>query len=187
MPLTGKNPEVAAAMQNLMKIIPRTPKAIVVVTAHWQNKNVTVSSGEKHPLLFDYNVSSPECFEYKYDAPGSPEIAFKIQELLKAQGIQCDTDDTRGWDHGVFVPLMFMVPDASIPVIQLSLKDNQDAKEHINIGLALQSLREEDIFIVGSGFSFHNFKYIMGNDDDLKKIGSEHSKVFNDWLTTSLT
>ena len=117
MPLIGRNPEVVTALQNLMKIIPRSPKAIVIVTAHWENKNVTVSSGEKHPLFFDYGGFPQECYEYKYDAPGSPEIAFKIQELLKAQGIQCDTDDTRGWDHGVFVPLMIMVPDASIPVI----------------------------------------------------------------------
>ena len=117
MPLIGRNPEVVSALQNLMKIIPRTPKAIVMVTAHWENKNVTVSSGQKHPLLYDYGGFPPECYEYKYDAPGSPEIAFKIQELLKAQGIQCDTDSVRGWDHGVFVPLMIMVPDASIPVI----------------------------------------------------------------------
>ena len=84
MPLLGKQPEIVEGMQALMKSLPKAPKAIVVVTAHWLNKNVTVSSGEKHPLLFDYNFNDPKVYEYKYDAPGSPELALRIQELLKA-------------------------------------------------------------------------------------------------------
>ena len=80
---------------------------------------------------------------------------------------------------------MIMVPDASIPIVQMSLNSNLSAKDHINIGLAIQSLRDDDIMIVGSGFSFHNFKYIFG-DADLKKIGKEHSKIFDDWLKSAL-
>lgn len=100
-----------------MKSLETKPNVIVVVTAHWQAEVVTVSSGSAHSLYFDYGGFPDEAYKYEYSAAGSPATAEKIQQLLKAAGIDCRLDSERGWDHGVFVPLMVMVPDASIPVV----------------------------------------------------------------------
>lgn len=104
-----------------------------------------------------------ESYAYKYPAPGSPELANRIISLLAEKGLRCTADASRGWDHGVFVPLMLMFPDASVPVVSLSLYSNQDASQHMEAGEALQRLRAEGVLIVGSGASFHNFGYFFAS------------------------
>jgi len=154
------------------------------VTAHWICKDVCISSGSSHPLLFDYGGFPPESYKYQYNAPGNPELADKIQELLKGAGIKSSKDSKRGWDHGVFVPLMLMFPAADIPVVAMSLQSSLDPSLHIKIGKALSVLREEGVLIIGSGASFHNFDYFFSRNPE---PGVKHSAAFNTWLVSTST
>merc|ERR1712188_6479 len=188
-PLMGRYPGGEAGLdflRNYIDTLPVRPKAILMVTAHWETENATVTGGLRHPLLFDYSGFPKYTYEYTHDAPGSPELAQKVQSLLSSQSISCDIDTQRGWDHGVFVPLKLMDPSASIPVVALSLVADASPEAHIHIGEALRPLRDEDVLIVGSGASFHNFKYIFakGHQHD---VGVAHSVTFDNWLQETMT
>lgn len=140
----------------------RRPKAIVLVTAHWSEAVPSISSGAKPKLLYDYGGFPPEAYRLKYDAPGSPEVAQRVSALLKKGGFQPDLDDERGWDHGVFVPLLLVHPAADIPVVQVSVLASEDPSAHFRMGQALAPLRDEGVAIVGSGFaSFHNLRLMF--------------------------
>jgi 4,5-DOPA dioxygenase extradiol len=134
------------------------PKAIVVISAHWEENKPTITSGEFPALIYDYYGFSMESYEIKYPAPSSPELVNKIFKLLGSVGIEAKLDAQRGFDHGLFVPLKLMYPEANIPCVQLSLVSSLNAEEHIDIGIALMDLRKENVLIIGSGFSFHNTK-----------------------------
>jgi 4,5-DOPA dioxygenase extradiol len=142
LPLLGAQPAVADFLGSYASTINR-PRAILLVTAHWIADTVTVSSGATHPLLFDYGGFPPQTYKYRYDAPGSPELAESVCKLLAAGNIPCKKDPKRGWDHGTFVPLMLMYPDADIPVVALSLQTSLDPEFHIRVGEALQPLRDD--------------------------------------------
>ncbi|CAN0574655.1 unnamed protein product, partial [Ectocarpus sp. 12 AP-2014] len=120
------------------------PSAIVVVSAHWEGRGaIKVTTGEKHPLLFDY---------YGYAPPGHPELARRIVELLEADGFNARGDSSRGYDHGTFIPLKLMYPDADIPVVQVSLLGGLDPEKHLKMGKTLKKLVDErDVLVVGSG------------------------------------
>ncbi|CAK4069303.1 unnamed protein product [Aphanomyces euteiches] len=134
------------------------PAAIVLVTAHWEENVVTISSSEKHELLYDYYGFPPEAYNLKYDAPGSPSLAQKIKSLLTDASIPSQLNPTRGWDHGVFIPMKLIYPAADIPIVQVSLANSLDPDLHFRLGQALAPLRQENIAIVGSGMSFHSFR-----------------------------
>ncbi len=127
-----------------------------MISAHWEEEQATVMTGERPPLLFDYSGFPPETYELVWDAPGAPAVAQRVQSLLAAAGIPVGTNNKRGFDHGVFVPLLLMVPDASIPTLQLSLQSSLDPEFHLRLGAALAPLRSEGVLIVGSGFATHN-------------------------------
>ena len=140
----------------------RRPKAIVLVTAHWSERVPMISSGSKPTLLYDYGGFPPEAYKTKYDAPGSPEVAQRVASLLQDNGFRPQLDSARGWDHGVFVPMMLVHPDADIPVVQVSVLASEDPVAHFAMGRALAPLRDENIAIVGSGFaSFHNLQLMF--------------------------
>jgi aromatic ring-opening dioxygenase catalytic subunit (LigB family) len=139
--------------------LPKTePKALLVVSAHWEADVPTVMSSAAPPLLFDYYGFPPETYRLTWPAPGEPALAARVRSLLGAAGIASAADDSRGFDHGTFVPLKLTYPDAHLPTVQLSLKTGLDAAEHLAIGRALAPLRDEGVFIVGSGMSFHNMR-----------------------------
>lgn len=138
--------------------LPERPRAILIVSGHWETPDVTVHVGAAPGLLFDYYGFPPHTYRLRYDAPGAPDVARRAADLLRAEGRTVAEDATRGWDHGVFVPLMVMAPDATIPVAQLSLRADLDPADHIAIGRALAPLRDEGVLIVGSGMSFHNLR-----------------------------
>jgi aromatic ring-opening dioxygenase catalytic subunit (LigB family) len=138
------------------------PKAIVLVTAHWETKITTISSSDKHSLLYDYYNFPKEAYTVEYNAPGSGEIAAKVQTIIVQNGVESVLDSKRGWDHGVFVPLILLSPEANIPVIQVSVLQSQDAAELLKVGKALSGLRDDGIAIVGSGMSFHNMAAFRG-------------------------
>jgi 4,5-DOPA dioxygenase extradiol len=134
------------------------PAAILVISAHWEEAQPTITSGAFPALIYDYSGFAKEAYAIQYPAPGAPALARKIFNLLKNAGMQAKLDDQRGFDHGVFVPLKLMYPEADIPCVQLSLVHSLQPHQHIQIGKALADLRLENVLIIGSGFSFHNMR-----------------------------
>ncbi|KAJ4195163.1 hypothetical protein NW755_002582 [Fusarium falciforme] len=136
---------------------PEQPRAIVLVTAHWSTDKPTISSGASHRLLYDYYGFPRETYSLKYPAPGHPEVAREVADALKEEGLEPELDDERGWDHGVFIPLLLVNPKADIPVVQMSVLESEDPEQHLRMGKALARLRASNVAVIGSGFaSFHN-------------------------------
>jgi 4,5-DOPA dioxygenase extradiol len=133
-----------------------SPSAILVISGHWEEDSPVIQSNAHPPMFYDYYGFPEESYQISYPAPGQPELAGKISAILNKNGIMAPLDSQRGFDHGVFVPLMIMYPEATTPCLQISLKNNLDAGDHIQLGKALRELREENILIIGSGASFHN-------------------------------
>jgi 4,5-DOPA dioxygenase extradiol len=156
------------------------PEAIVVISAHWEEPVISITAHKNPPMLFDYSGFPPESYEYFYPAPGRPRLASRIQAMLETAGIKARLDYERGFDHGVFVPLMLMYPAAEIPCIQISLSNSLDATFHVELGKALAPLKKENLLILGSGFSFHNMQAMMSRQDDGI---DEKNRLFEDWLS----
>lgn len=171
---------MAAFLKSIETTLPQRPRAIVMVSAHWLQPRCSVTSGAQPSLFFDYYGFPPHTYELRYTAPGSPALAQRIAELLGAANIDCVQNAQRGFDHGMFIPLLLMFPQADIPVVQLSLLDNLDPRAHLDIGRALAPLRGEGVLIVGSGMSFHNMR---GYGDP--RFGPI-SDQFDDWLTETV-
>ena len=168
---------LARFLREVISSLPVAPTAIVVVSAHWEERQPTVTSRVDPPLIFDYYGFPPETYALRYDVPGSPAIAQRVTELLGAAGISAGVDADRGFDHGVFVPFMLVAPEAKIPIVELSLVASLDPARHLAIGEALAPLRNEGVLIVGSGMSYHNLRGFFESDD------AAGSVRFNTWLT----
>jgi len=155
------------------------PDAILVVSAHWETDTVRVTAGADSTLLYDYYGFPPETYDLHYPCPGEPELAKKIVTVLREHGVDADLEFDRGLDHGVFVPLLKMYPEADIPVVEMSLLNSLSATAHLDIGQILQKLDYDNLLIIGSGFSFHNMQLIRAPD----KSSIEHkNKAFQEWL-----
>jgi aromatic ring-opening dioxygenase catalytic subunit (LigB family) len=168
---------LATFLRGVISTLPVAPTAIVVVSAHWEERQPTVTSRIDPPLIFDYYGFPPETYELRYDVPGSPAIAQRVTALLGAAGISSAVDGERGFDHGVFIPFMLVAPEATIPIVELSLVASLDPAQHLAIGEALAPLRSEGVLIVGSGMSYHNLR---GFFDPTEADGSVS---FDTWLT----
>ena len=155
------------------------PKAILVVTGHWEEDAFKVSSAERPGMIYDYSGFPPHTYQIRYDAPGSPEVAARVKDLLEKAGIHAGLDDRRGYDHGTFTPLAVMYPEADVPIVQLSLRHGYDPEEHLAVGRALRPLRDEGVAIVGSGLSWHNLR-MFG------PAARTPSSQFDDWLGKTL-
>jgi len=155
------------------------PEAIVVISAHWEEPVVSITAHKNPPMLYDYNGFPPESYQFSYPAPGRPRLASRVQTILETAGIEARLDYERGFDHGLFVPLMLMYPAADIPCIQISLSNSLDAAFHIELGRALAPLKKENLLILGSGFSFHNMQVMSSNEGG---PGDEKNRQFEDWL-----
>ena len=157
-----------------------TPRAVLVVSAHWEAPVVTVQTHPSPPMLYDYGGFPDFTYSISYPAPGSPEVAGRVVELLDEAGIENATDDQRGFDHGMFAPLFVSYPEADVPMLQLSLRTGLDPATHVAVGRALAPLRDEGVLIIGSGLpSYH----------DLRRFGpagAEPSARFDRWLTETL-
>lgn len=185
LPLLGRQPDLVQGMQDAVRrYLPSTtpPSAIVVLSAHWETDPISITSSPKPPLYYDYYGFPAESYKYKYPAPGSPTLASRIHNLLSAADISSQLDDQRGLDHGVFVPLMIMYPNANIPVVQLSLHPSLDAQAHIDVGKALQPLRNDNILILGSGYTFHNMEAFFNPS----QATIQASDDFNSWLKSTI-
>jgi aromatic ring-opening dioxygenase catalytic subunit (LigB family) len=148
----------ARAFAALPERLPAKPRAVLVISGHWEADAFTVSTAEHPGMEYDYYGFPEHTYHIRYPAPGSPAVASRVQELLAKSGIACAEDAQRGFDHGTFVPLELMYPDADVPVVMLSLKSSYDPREHIRAGQALAPLREEGVLIIGSGLTYHNMR-----------------------------
>jgi 4,5-DOPA dioxygenase extradiol len=138
------------------KALPR-PRSILVVSAHWEARPAAIGATRPLPLVYDFYGFPARYYETKYPSPGAPELAARVRELLDARGIAHETDETRGLDHGVYIPLLAMYPAADIPVLQVSLP-GLDPKEVADFGRALGALADEGVLVMGSGFLTHNLR-----------------------------
>jgi len=155
------------------------PRAVLMISGHWEADRPTVQSGERPGMVYDYSGFPPHTYSIRYAAPGSPQVAQRVKELLESAGIPAALDPQRGFDHGTFAPLQAMYPEADVPVVQLSLKSGYDPAEHLAIGRALAPLREEGVLIVGSGLSWHNLR-MFG------PAAKAPSQAFDSWLHATL-
>ena len=154
------------------------PKAILVISAHWEEDVATVSSAAFPELIYDYYGFPEESYQVDYSAPGEPKLAREVVDMLRQNGIEAREDENRGFDHGTFVPLKLLFPNADIPVIQLSLTNDLDPQKQIDSGKAIFELSHQNILILGSGLSFHNLQVLMSKDPDVYK----KSEKFDNWL-----
>lgn len=134
------------------------PKALLVVSAHWEEPVPTVMTSAQPPLYFDYYGFPEASYKLTWPAPGDPALAARVRQLLEAAGHKTAANAERGFDHGTFIPLMLTYPDAEVPTVQLSLKRGLSPQEHLAIGRALAPLRDEGVFIIGSGMTYHNLR-----------------------------
>ena len=169
-----------AYLAGLLAALPARPSAILIVSGHWEANAPTIATSPAPPMLFDYFNFPPETYELSYPAPGDPNLAARVQKLLQAAGIAADADPKRGFDHGVFVPMLIVDPAAGVPVVELSLRKDLDPAHHIAIGAALAPLRDEGVLILGSGNSFHNLRTFFDGE-------AEAAAGFDSWLTGAVT
>lgn len=149
---------MASFLKGVAATLPERPKAILVVSGHWLELQFTLTGSARPELIYDYYGFPPHTYELTYPAPGQPELAAEVAGQLQRAGFAAGVDPVRGLDHGVFIPLKLMFPEAAIPVVQLSLRNDLDPAAHIEAGRALAGLREKGVLIVGSGMSFHNMR-----------------------------
>lgn len=147
-----------AYLGGLIAGLAERPRAILLVSGHWETPEITLHRGERPSLLYDYGGFPDHTYRLRWDAPGAPDVADAAAALLRAAGHEVATEQGRGWDHGVFIPMMVAVPRADIPLVQMSLRADLDPDAHISMGRALAPLRDRGVLIIGSGMSFHNLR-----------------------------
>lgn len=153
------------------------PRAIVMISAHWESQ-IPLLTGSAHPeTIHDFGGFPEALYQIRYPAPGAPELAEKLKQQLGQHGLVAEIDGQRGLDHGAWVPLAKMYPDADVPVLQLSVQPQSDAIHHLTLGSALQSLREEGVLIIASGHMTHNLR-----DWIYRRGDASYAAAFRDWV-----
>ena len=182
LPILGdsRHKEIVNFLKNI-KFRINKPSSIIVISAHWEEDEVNITSGEKPSLIYDYYGFPEESYKITYPVLGNSKLANKIKNLLMAKDINSKLNPERGFDHGVFIPLKIMYPEASITCVQISLLKNLDPKKHIEMGKALSSLMDENILILGSGMSFHNLNILLSDSENANSDNAKN-KEFDDWL-----
>ncbi len=173
---------LAGWLQALPSQLPAAPKAILVVSAHWEAPKARLQTAAEPPLLFDYYGFPEAAYRLTWPAPGAPDTAARVAEALGKGGFATDTDPARGFDHGTFVPMKVAWPHPTVPTLQLSLLKGLDPAAHIALGKALAPLRDEGVLIIGSGMSFHNLPAFFGRSDP----ALDRSKAFDNWLADAV-
>ncbi len=171
--------QLEASLVAMREQVGGKPKAVLVISGHWEEREATVSSGAHPPMIYDYGGFPPHTYQVRYDAPGSPALAQRVADLLGAAGQAVALDAQRGFDHGTFSMLYPVYPQADVPVVQLSLKHGLDPATHLAMGRALAPLRGEGVLIIGSGLSYHNLRAFGPS-------GKAASHAFDAWLQLTL-
>jgi len=145
-------------LKDLPLTLSNQPKAILMISAHWMESTISLTGAQNPELIYDYHGFPAHTYDLQYPAKGDPALAQEIIETLASSQIKAKLDASRGFDHGMFIPMLMMFPKADIPVIQLSLHNNLDPQTHFNLGVALEKFRDQGVLIIGSGMSFHNMR-----------------------------
>ncbi|HLY41286.1 MAG TPA: class III extradiol ring-cleavage dioxygenase [Terracidiphilus sp.] len=167
-------------LEHLASTLPEPPKALLVVSGHWEEPALTASAAAEPRLIFDYSGFPEHTYRLTWPASGNPQLAERVAGILQTAKLPTGISSTRGFDHGVFVPLKVAFPHAQIPVVTLSLASSLDPALHITAGRALAPLRDEGVLIIGSGMSFHNLRAY------LRPETRERARAFDQWLTESV-
>ncbi len=180
LPLLGDpaHAELVSCLRKLALELPR-PEAILVISAHWESEVASISAHAKPDLLYDYYGFPPESYQIQYPCSGEPALAKALAKSLEDNDIPVKLEATRGLDHGVFVPLKIMYPEADIPCVQLSLLASLDPEAHIALGEAIADLKWENLLVIGSGFSFHNLPAFFRSRDE---TFYQNNQAFEAWL-----
>lgn len=166
-------------------VLPENPKAILIISGHWETSDPTVNAvSGPSDTIYDFYGFPDRMYRFKYPAPGSPELAARVKQLLEKSGFdRVRVDRTRGLDHGAWVPLMLMYPEADIPVVQLSVQTDRDAAHHFRLGKALRPLKDDGVLIVGSGATTHNLRVMNSKAGDSADPWAEQ---FVSWIGDAL-
>lgn len=164
-------------LESVASSLPEKPKALLVISGHWEEAAFTSGTAAAPQLIYDYSGFPAHTYKLTWPAPGDPELARRVADLLRDSGLPAATDPARGYDHGVFIPLKVAFPGADIPVVTLSLDHSLDPALHIAAGRALAPLRDQGVLIIGSGMSFHNLRAYMRPETP------ERARAFDAWLT----
>jgi aromatic ring-opening dioxygenase catalytic subunit (LigB family) len=175
----GAYDRLEAALARMPADIGTTPRAVLMLSAHWEAPRFTVQTSPRPAMLYDYGGFPDFTYRIQYPAPGAPEVATRVRAALAGAGIDSAEDAERGFDHGMFAPMAVIYPQADVPVLQLSLKTRLDPMEHLALGRALAPLRDEGILIVGSGLSYHNLRAFG-------PAARAPSAAFDGWLDSTL-
>lgn len=167
-------------LEGLASLPTTKPRALLVISAHWEEDVPTLMTAARPPMLYDYFGFPKHTYEIQWPAPGAPDVAARVAELLDASGLKVANAPERGFDHGTFVPMMVAFPKAEIPTLQLSLVKGLDPAQHLALGRALAPLREEGVYIIGSGMSFHNMRAFRDGG------GQRLSEAFDRWLVEAI-
>lgn len=167
-------------LAELGRRLPR-PRAILAVSAHWDTESPRLTTGPAPHTMYDFYGFPQELYEMTYPAPGARDVALRALELLAGAGVDAVGDATRGYDHGAWVPLALMYPDADIPVVQLSIQTARTPAEHLAMGRALAPLREEGVLVLASGNATHNLRDVFNHDMFAAPV--PYAREFADWLT----
>jgi len=173
---------MASWLRSVPELIGARPRALLVISAHWEAPHFSVNTQAAPSLLYDYSGFPPHTYDLEYPAPGSPELAAEVRALLATAGITSEAERARGVDHGVFIPMKVVFPAADVPIVQLSLKHGLDPVEHLALGRALAPLRRNGVLIIGSGMSYHNMRRFSVNNTD----PDPDSVRFDAWLTETV-
>ncbi len=173
---------LAAALRRMPGDAGGSPRAILMVSAHWEEPQFTVQAHPRPPMIYDYFGFPAHTYSVRYPAPGDPGLADRVAGLLRAAGMPVGLDAQRGFDHGVFSPMAVAYPKADMPTVQLSLRTGLDPQVHVDLGRVLAPLRDDGVLIVGSGLSYHNLRAFG-------PAGAQASASFDGWLraTTALS
>lgn len=177
---TGQWTGMANFLKSLPEQLPQTPKAILIVSGHWEADGFAFSGIDRPGLIYDYYGFPQHTYSLPYPVPGAPWLAQQAATALNAAGIKASIDPVRGLDHGVFIPIKVAFPDATVPVVEMSLDHGLDPALHIKAGAALKALRDDNVLILATGMSFHNMRG-FGNPN-----ATAPSQAFDQWLTDTL-
>jgi aromatic ring-opening dioxygenase catalytic subunit (LigB family) len=182
-PYPTPNPwtELASWLTSLPASLQRVPEAVLVVSGHWEEEPIAINVQEHPALLYDYYGFPEHTYHLKFPAPGSPQLARAMRELLATAGIASREETRRGLDHGVFVPFKLIYPQADVPIVQMSLRRGLDPAAHLALGAALAPLRSRGVLIVGSGMSFHNLQIAS-----IENARIAPSEQFDAWLARTV-
>lgn len=156
-------------------------RAVLVVSPHWQAPGLRVMTAERPATLHDFGGFPEPLYRLQYPAPGAPDVASETAEVLREAGLQVTEDATRPYDHGAWVPLRFLLPDANIPVFQLAMPRDLDTRGALALGKALRPLRERGVLVVGSGSLTHNLYEIQRTSESVP-----YATAFAEWATRSV-